>query len=162
MKRLILISLASFTIVFSSYAESIKLPPIPRETNNTIYGVDSNKNKVRDDVEIMIWNEITKNPELYLAYLSYAQSTEAIIYAYPKVQELKPLRKQNLSDLECISLLEKDNVKSSQSVGLIIKKVFDTVEREKILNWKHKNNEVYSEDYSGPKTSKKNELCRTP
>jgi len=143
-------------------SDKILLPPKPNQNQNskTLLGIDTNKNKVRDDVEYVIWNFITKDPEQFKAYLSFAQSTQDVLVAYPNAEDLKQIRKQTIRDMECISLVDQDQVKRSQSIGLIIKEIYNTLEREKVLKWKHDHYESYSEDYVGPKSSDKKVLCR--
>lgn len=144
MKNLILLLVVSFNLFASE----------------TLTGIDSNKNKVRDDVETLIKKNITQDPEQYAAYLAYAQSVEAMMYVYPKLTELKTIERQKRSDTECLRLLEKNTNKLSENMGKIISAVQNTVEREAVARWHVQNEKAYEEDYIRKDKYEKNLVCR--
>lgn len=97
----------------NAHSDSIVLPKDPGEANNfTIEGIDSNKNGVRDDVEILIWKEITQDPKIFKAYMKWAE-TELMKLRYPKDVKLQQkLWIQSYNDINCISHFQQIDAKN--------------------------------------------------
>lgn len=72
------------------------------ENDQTLLGVDSNKNNVRDDVEIYIYNEITKDPKLYRAYFMWANSYFNRLKNIDNVEKVNLYNDQLINDLYCV------------------------------------------------------------
>lgn len=66
----------SVAITFAQ-TNPIKLPPQPLKDIDTILGPDVNRNLVRDDVEIYIYQNITKDPKFYHALIKHTKALTA-------------------------------------------------------------------------------------
>lgn len=138
MKKLLLLILIFAT---SLHAEII-LPPDPgRENDKTLMGIDSNKNNVRDDLEIFVYNEITKDEKLFKAYLNYIESEILMMMNIDDIQNLKKLLQQKASDLSCISSLQLMEAGTSTKIN---KKIYNTTDRKKIRDKLNNGHNRYS------------------
>ena len=122
-------------LIFSLYlptvlAGTITLPNEPGpENNRTLLGIDSNKNEVRDDVEIFIYNTISKEPIKFNAYLKYAETKLAMMENSQNVSRLAELDQQLSKDIICISSIEDDDFIENQKS--LRKKIYNTEDRKK-------------------------------
>lgn len=113
----------------------INLPPVPATSANskTLLGVDSNKNGVRDDVEIYIYTNISKDPTIFKAYLLFAQSLQES-FSYPDdVEKLRLNNDRNFNDQMCVHTVDVNWKKErTTAVGSIVKIIYNTPERKKV------------------------------
>lgn len=61
---LVTISLIFSLILISCVGDKISLPKIDPNINKTLLGIDSNKNGIRDDVEVAIYNRYPTNKQM--------------------------------------------------------------------------------------------------
>lgn len=146
MKIKIIVTICLFTALCShSYgADKIILPPVPDNSKNskTILGIDSNKNRVRDDVEIFIFDELGKrNSKLFHAYLKYAESITMTLTKSQDEKALYQLYDQRTSDRRCINSLENS---SGDDTIRLINKINNSEERKKAMNIAGSNTKKYS------------------
>lgn len=112
------------------HAEII-LPPDPgKENNKTLMGIDSNKNNVRDDVEIFIYKNITKEEKLYRAYLNLAESELMIIRYADDIKKLEYYVRQSYDDHTCISSMVKNM--DIETTASILSKIYNTSLRNQV------------------------------
>lgn len=154
MKTLLLI--LSF-LSSSLYAEII-LPPMPgAENDKTLMGIDSNNNGVRDDLEIFVYKEITKDHRLYRAYLNYIESYQDMMKNVGNIPILRKKYIQMNNDFICIlSISEME----SENASLIIRKIFNTKERKKASRQLDDEHISYSTSIKLLNKNERNLLCR--
>ena len=144
-------SVALFMILVYDFQRSlaqtqsrIKLPPVPNaEINNeSILGIDSNKNNVRDDVESYIYNNLKKkDPVLFRAYLKYAETITMILVKKNNEKDLAHLYDQRTSDGRCVESLEKDSI---DDLIKVINNITNTTLRKEAMNTAGTNTKKYS------------------
>lgn len=123
----------SFLLIFffstALHAEII-LPSDPgKENDKTLMGIDSNNNNVRDDLEIFIYKEITKDEKLFRAYLNHTESELMMIKYSDDLEKLRFYLKQKRNDVECISSLVKRVNLYPQEFS---KRIYNTPERIRV------------------------------
>lgn len=129
-KRMACLVILSNLFIKNIGAMDIKLPPDPGPKNDeTLLGIDSNNNKVRDDVEIFIWNQLTKDPKTYMAYLKFAETDCEQIKYVNNLKQLEFLNVQEDNDLSCLSHFEKE-IKISENSRALYKKIYNTQARK--------------------------------
>lgn len=138
----------------------ILLPPQPGLHNDsTLEGIDSNNNNVRDDVEIFIWENITQDYKLYMAYLKFAETSCEKLKYENDIEKLKFYNIQENNDLSCINFYENERVISSR-VESVYKKVYNSPQRKKaIKSISNKYNSYATSIKSYPKVERA-KLCR--
>lgn len=159
----IMLMLIFFQIQNSLGQNAFHLPPKPGpENDKTLLGTDSNKNGVRDDVEIFIYEKLSKHPELFKAYLSFAKTEQNLIKYYPDINKVRANEKNHYRDLECISAIEREVGNAPiGGVSRIIELTFNTKAREKVERWYAENQNKISTDYVVKKNKPtKKEVCR--
>lgn len=160
-------SFFKFVLLFTAltgtvYGETKNVLPKKQEAMDIkiLLGDDKNKNNVRDDVELLIQKEITKNNAgQYRAYLKYAESISNIIKYYPDIQKVKENERLINKTQSCLSLVDNDVFHVSSSISAIINKVFDTKERAKIDKWYAENSHLFDDDEIISKDKIKAESC---
>lgn len=135
MKPIILFLLFIFSL--NSFA-SIVLPKKPLKDTDTILGPDSNHNGVRDDVEIYIFENITKDPKYFFGFLKKAKYITQFNMAENEAEALKYLKLR--SDISsCISRHYKAVGDLVQISVLLSRKILNTKKRQEA----HNKNEEY-------------------
>lgn len=129
MRRVLLITVLAISNL--AFAE-IPVPNSPDEKLNSIgRGVDTNKNGLRDDVEIYIYNKITNEPKLFTYYFNFAHSIENLTFS-KSIEEAKKWDSLSSKAEECIYTL-----KPSGSVEVVInlkKIILNNQERKALFN----------------------------
>lgn len=117
--------------------DKIQLPPIPDEKENskTLLGIDVNKNGVRDDVEHYIYDKITKEEDVFNAYLQSARTEQQMLMNYPKKKEIQKLRMKSNRDIQCIKLIDKNSELNAQNFSGITSLTFNTPKRRNVDKW---------------------------
>lgn len=104
--------------------------PSKDKVDSTLLGVDSNKNFVRDDLELYIYKNITQDPRLYRAYLNYAQSLQLQLIYRDDIERLQKIAVTATDDRVCIFAIENnyngDYVKRKEE---FLEAIFNTKER---------------------------------
>jgi hypothetical protein len=117
------------------------IPPVPDEKQNnaTLLGIDSNKNYIRDDVELAIYAKYATSTQERVALLGYAQALGLRYYSFWK--DTEQIINDNVFSysycFEQVSTVAKDsdsvynrNLKTFQFVENLI---FNTKERKKVV-----------------------------
>lgn len=107
---------------FASEDYKINLPPEPDSILNatTLYGIDSNQNGVRDDIEIYIYKNVTQDWNLYNAYMQYYRNKQDTLIFLNNEQKFDYFTGEgDWKAFSCISYFEK-NIKMSASQFLNI------------------------------------------
>lgn len=113
---------------------SVILPPPPGPQNDkTLWGIDSNKNGVRDDVEIFIYKNISRDPTIYKSYLYFAQSLQESLKFPDDIEKLRENDERSFNDQMCVLIVDKNWEKERITAkARIIKVMFNTREREEV------------------------------
>lgn len=80
------------------------MPPIPSNDDpNSLAGTDTNNNGVRDDLEHYIYNEITKDPKIFKAYINHTESMQAMMVNHKNKELIRKYAIQAQNDGACIA-----------------------------------------------------------
>lgn len=159
----IFIGIVSLFLSLCVFALEIKLPPKPGpENDKTLYGVDANKNNVRDDIEHFIFEEITKDPELYMAYLKRVETYNLTVKSVNDLKQFKFYVNQATNDGYCFSSVNKEqHGKATENIAKIYQLYQNTKDRKKAVSALDKNfSKVPHVSKETPEFSKWRSLCR--
>jgi hypothetical protein len=118
------------------YKQYPDLPPDPGSAGKaTLEGIDSNKNGVRDDVEIAIYNYAPKpeQKELRQALAQMSKGLQASILAGSKnsVSESLKVQQETAKDVDCLIMKSPDMINSRQELIMMERLVANTDARAK-------------------------------
>lgn len=143
-----------------AYSQEIILPPIPGpENDQTLFGVDSNKNQVRDDVEIFIWKNLSKDANTYNAYLKFAETECEKLKYVNDLKKLEFFNAQESRDLSCLSHYEKEN-KISENSQALYDKVYNTKVRKEAIKEISRKYNLYAKPMKTHTREERAKLCR--
>lgn len=111
-------------------ANESNLPPDPGvEGTQTLAGIDSNSNGVRDDVEIAIFQNYSDTQELRKAMMQYSSVSEKALLASTKEQRIA-LQPERLKAMDCLYKQSiANNVKPTKALNFLQKNIINTRER---------------------------------
>lgn len=141
------------------WAQTIKLPKDPGyQSDQTLLGIDSNSNNVRDDVEIFIYENLSKVPEKYMAYLKYAETKIEFFKSRDNLDKLHELDSRIGKDTSCLSVVDKNNF--TENTRKLDDKIVNTEQRKKVVKDISKKYNEFAAPLKGYLESEKRSLCR--
>lgn len=141
MKIIKLIALTlTLSLGFSANSKEVKdeftiiLPPEPDEILNatTIHGIDANKNGVRDDIEHYIYKNISKDWNVFNAYLQYYKNEHLLVKNFNDRQKINYYAgEMSWKAMNCIGYFD-SNIKMTGSQLIYV--FYNTPSRKIVLN----------------------------